>query len=116
MYGNGDRCRHRTCRSIGWVIVSKVAKVSFIRFINISLDIEIFKNLFNELLYQKVARLLNEQVMIVFTTQVVKYGQKGINISKRGQKGSTGQGSILNRILFMIRSNKNPIKSALSVS
>ena len=56
----------------------------------------------------------------------VKYGQKGINMTKRVQKGSPGQGPILNmntevsghlnRILFMIGSNKNPIKSALSVS
>ena len=82
---------------------------------------EIFVYLLDGLLYQKVARLLNEQVMFVFTTQVVKriqkgpkgqiwtkrdkyiqksskgsnmvkYGQKGINISKRGQKGSAGKG------------------------
>ena len=56
----------------------------------------------------------------------VKYGQKEINMTKKIQKGPPGQRPILNmntevsrhinRILFMIRSNKNPIKSALSVS
>ena len=58
MYGNGDICLHRTYRSIGWVIVPKVAKVSSIRPIDISLDIEIFISLMDGLLYQKVARLL----------------------------------------------------------
>ena len=44
--------------------------------INTFLDIEIFVDLFDELLYQKVARLLNEKVMFVFTTQMVKMIQK----------------------------------------
>ena len=80
---------HRTYRSIGWVIVSKVAKISPIRSIDISLNIEIFISQMAELLPQKVARLLNEKVMFVFTTQVVKYGQKD----------PPRQGSILNKIL-----------------
>ena len=69
-------------------VVPKVAKVSFIRSINISLNIEIFVDLFDELLYQKVTRLLNEQIMIVFTTQVVKYDQIYPKGFKRVRPGS----------------------------
>ena len=63
---------HWVYRSIGWVIVSKVAKISPIGSIDISLNIEIFISQMAELLLQKVARLLNEKVMFVFTTQEVK--------------------------------------------
>ena len=80
---------HRTYRSIGWVIISKVAKISPIRSIDISLNIEIFISQMAELLLQKVARLLNEKVMFVFTTQEVK----------RIQNDPPRQGSILNKIL-----------------
>ena len=56
---------------------------------------EIFIDLLDELLHQKVTRLLNKQVISIFTTQVVKYGQKGQIWSKRDKydqkdpKGST---------------------------
>ena len=52
---------HRTYRSIGWVIISKVAKISPIRFIDISLDIEIFKNLLDGLLLQKSGKTVKRK-------------------------------------------------------